>query len=247
MLESFPKPKSIIEKSKKSLEKFGRFALLTTMLMGAGESIAQEKIESPEQSKAKIVELQKEAAAKEKNIVDNFKRIVTEGKLPGAKVMKGEFGKTPARQFIMPSGEQITVGYEDFQMTKPLWIMHQEKGGKWLMVDIGIDGSINKMVNYNPDEIGAENFAELYAFTPNKDMVESAKTTADLNPEDVKVFELNQDQNQDYTINVIDFNDGSSENLSGDQALRLAEKAQGTLTQKITDFEEQMNQGQVEK
>jgi hypothetical protein len=199
-------------------------AMLTTTL-SPKEAFAQ-KEGAPEDPKHKIELLQKQAAEQEKKIL-----ITVSEKGQKGVANPGTPFETPIGEIKTPNKETVRVGY-DKKTSQPNWFVLENEDGSMRFFDEGADGSINRVIinkqeNEKPQAKSQKN--DINTFASMDGLAEDARVIADVDPENVKIFEISFEGKQ-LEIKIVDFQTGEASIATGEAAEKLASTVQGSFT-----------------
>lgn len=240
MKESFEKPK---EQQKKSIfermRNLKNAVALTAILSFVAPAVtsAAEKADLPKEG-TKITDVEKS----KENAKENVLKIVDEIRVKG---QEGKIESIPVRKWVSPEGETIVVAFNPDG--KPLWLIDEGKGSEVLFLDKDVDGDIDRILfNREKTESSTKTRAKsafnyLKILSSTEGLASDAKTTADLMPENVKVFEFGE-ENGESLVTAIDFQTGRSEQLIGEEAEKLTSKVQGLFGDKVAQHSQEIAQ-----
>lgn len=218
----------------KKFEKYGKIVALSTLLSlpGIESAFGQEKGEQTD-IKTKIEQLKEKAAGHVKDIVVVVKE----------KGQAGKMGETPVRRWKTPDGKTATtVGYSADE-TKAQWLIHEGNDASMRFFDKNADGSVDRVIiNKENPALGARQkagFNDLKTFDSMQNLADEAGITADLDPENVKVYEISF-ENGNFVIKTVDFQTGEASELSGPDAAEMAGKVQGSFTNTMESVDQQL-------
>ncbi|KKP85986.1 hypothetical protein A3B84_02675 [Candidatus Nomurabacteria bacterium RIFCSPHIGHO2_02_FULL_35_13] len=154
---------------------------------------------------------------------DNEKKIVLQMVEHG---QKGRWNNIEVKKLTLSNGDQIIVGYD--ATGKEKWILKETGDGSRLLLDENMDGELDRMV-LNKEEKGSNSkrkaFNELKAFSSMNYLSKEAKAQADLDPEQVFLYKVEKDA-EGFKIKAVNFSTGDTEELTGPEAKKQAEKLQ---------------------
>jgi len=213
------------------IRKTGEVAALSGLItvLGSEAAIAQniqKKEAAPEDPKHKIELLQKQAAEQEKKIL-----IAVAEKGQKGVANPGTPFETPIGEIKTPDKETVRVGY-DKKTGQPNWFVLENEDGSMRFFDRGSDGSvdrviINKQEGEKPSAKSQKN--DINTFTPMDGLAEDAGVIADVDPENVKIFEISFEGKQ-IEIRIVNFQTGEAQIATGEAAEKLASTVQGSFT-----------------
>jgi len=212
------------------IRKTGEVAALSGLItvLGSEAAIAQniqKKEATPEDPKHKIELLQKQAAGQEKKILIT----VTEKGQKGV-ANPGTPFETPIGEIKTPNKETVRVGY-DKKTSQPNWFILENEDGSMRFFDEKADGSVNRVIinkqeNEKPQAKSQKN--DISTFESMDGLAEDARVIADVDPENVKIFEITFEGEQ-IEIRIVDFQTGEASIATGEAAEKLASTVQGSF------------------
>lgn len=229
------------EQEKKSIFKRMRnlknAVVLTSLLAFAAPAatLAAEKTDLPKEG-TKITDIEKSKESTKKNILKIVDRIRVKGQ-------EGKIESTPVRKWVSSEGETLVVAFGPDG--KPLWFLDEGKGSEVLFLDKDVDGDIdrilfNRQKAEGPTRMRAKSaFNYLKILLPMKELSSDARTTADLMPENVKVFEFSE-ENGESLVSCVDFQTGKSEELIGEKARELTSRTQRLFEDKVAQHSQEI-------
>ncbi len=148
------------------------------------------------------------------------------------KGQKGNIGNTKVEKWVSPDGQKLIVGYDENGKAK--WMMSEEKNGGRLLIDNNLDGSADRMVLNKTSGIKGEKsaFNEMDAFTPLDKLQENAKVEADLDPENVFIYDISA-ENNGYVVKAVNFATGESTEVTGEEANKYVAGIQGMFNDEV--------------
>ena len=212
----------------KKVEKYGKILALSALLSlpGIDSALAQDDSGEKKDLKTRIEQLKEKASGHVKNMITFVKE----------KGQSGKMGETPVKRW-KSSENVITVGFSEDEQ-KAEWMTRESNDGTYRYFDQGADGSLDRIIiNKNEPELGAKQksgFNDLKTFSTMQDLADEADVTAELSPEDVKVYQFIKDGEKHF-IKIVDFQSGEAAELSGDDADELTAKAQGLFEKKMAE------------
>lgn len=218
----------------KKFEKYSKIVALSALLLlpGIEPAFGQEKGETKD-LKTKIEQLTEKAS-------EHVKKVVVVMKEKG---QAGKMNQTPVRRWMSPDKDiNATVGYSADE-SKAQWLIHEGNNASMRFFDRGADGSVDRVIiNRENPALGARQkagFNDLKTFDSMQNLADEAGVTADLEPENVKVYEISL-ENGNYVIRTVDFQSGEASELSGAEAEELVSKVQGSYTSSVENLDSQM-------
>lgn len=216
------------------VREYGKIVALSTLLSlpGIESAFAQDKGEK-EDIKTKIEQLKEKAAGHVKDVIVVIKE----------KGQAGKMGQTPVRRWKSPDEKTVTtVGYSDDE-GKAEWLIHEGNDASMRFFDKGADGSVDRVIiNKSTPRLGPRQkagFNDLKTFDSMQNLADEAGMTADLDPENVKVYEISFEDGN-FIIKTVDFQSGEASELSGPDAAELAGKVQGSFTNSMEGVDKQL-------
>ena len=198
-------------------------------------SVAAEKTDLPKEG-TKITDVEKS----KENARENVLKIVDKIRVKG---QEGKIESIPVRKWVSPEGETLVVAFSPDG--KPLWLIDEGKGSEVLFLDKDVDGDIdrilfNRQKAEGPVKAKAKSaFNYLKILSSIEGLASDARTTADLMPENVKVFEFGE-ENGELLVTAVDFQTGESEQLIGEEAEKLTSKVQGLFGDKVAQHSQEI-------
>lgn len=204
--------------------------VLTSLLAFAAPAatLAAEKTDLPKEG-TKITDIEKSKESTKENILKIIDKIKIKGQ-------EGKIESIPVRKWVSPEGETLVVAFGPDG--KPLWLLDEGKGSEVLFLDKDVDGDVDRiLLNHqkaeSPVRAKAKSaFNYLKILLPMEILSSDARTTADLMPENVKVFEFGE-ENGESLVSCVDFQTGKSEELIGEEAKELTSKTQKLFEDKV--------------
>ncbi|MDZ7798150.1 MAG: hypothetical protein U5L76_00870 [Patescibacteria group bacterium] len=216
----------------------GKVAAIVTLLSmpGIRSLKAQEKGEGRKiKTKERIEKLVENSAEKVQKIIS----IINE------KGQEGTMGNTPVKRLESSDGSITTVGYSDDNYNNEMepneseWLLHGNEKASMSYLDEGANGSIDRIVLNNDKTnkfIGEKRaFNKLNSFVPMETLADKAKIKSSLEPKDQAIYEMNNNENE-YSIKVAEFENGKTSLLSGKEAKELTEKIQAHFYQEMSEL-----------
>jgi hypothetical protein len=213
----------------KKFEKYGKILALSALLSlpGIDSALAQDQGAEKKDLATKIEQLKEKAAASVKNMVTFVKD----------KGQQGKMGETPVSRHKSAEGVVTTVGFSD-DRSKAEWLTRESGDGTYRYFDQGADGSLDRIIiNKEEAKLGGgqkAGFNDLKTFAEIDDLAAEADVTAELDPENVKVYQFTKDGEKHF-IRIVDFQSGEASELAGEDADELTAKAQGLYGKKIEE------------
>jgi len=200
--------------------KITAFVLLSSIPAFAQSAESDEKIQ-----KQSIEKLKNDAIKSEKNISLFIGKNGQEGTINTMKV----------KRWISPSGEELIIGY-DYDK-KEICLIKQNADHSEFMIDQNFDGLVDKIVLNKQKYSGNEEFKKvkenaqgtenlLKGLSSMEDLAFEAEMRSRLLPQKVLVYELSLSKDGKSLIKSVNFSDGESSELVGEEAEKYAKTMQ---------------------
>lgn len=200
-------------------------------------TLAQTKKVKKKDTKVKIEQLEKETSKYLKNIIPAIKKKGQPGKITGT------MGKEiPLKRWQSLNGETVTtIGYSS-DGNKAEWLIHEKNDGSVCYFDNNVDGKIDRaIINKNktssPQQKSA--FNNLKLFDSMQNLAEEANITADLKPENVKVYNVSFEDGG-YVVKLVDFKSGKAYIIPGPEGAKMAGQIQTAFMCNMKNINEQL-------
>lgn len=217
----------------KNLTEVAALAVLLS-IQGINSTLAQEQGEKKD-IKAKIEQFKERAA-------NSIETIILKIKENG---QAGNFNETPVRRWVSPDKKtSIIIGYDEKNNDKADWLIYEGKNSSMRLFDEGADGLVDRVVinnentSYGDQQKSSEN--DLVTFNSIDNLAENAQVESSLDPQDMKVYEVNY-ENGEFVISSVDFQSGETAKLTGPDAEVLISKIQGLYTESLETVEDEIS------
>lgn len=209
----------------KKVQKYTEAAALVTLLSLVGTESATAQEADATQNHLSI-----EQSA---NSVDRIARTLKE------KGQSGTMGETQVRRWSAPDNSTVVVGYTPSGVVE--FIIQESKDGSMRFYDSGGDGSLDRVV-INKGNAGSHeksDFNDLKTFSGIESLAREAQVSANLEPENVKVYETLM-VGSDPVIRVVDFQTGEAYEMTGQDAASLNSTIQGKYSSIVSGIDKQL-------
>ncbi|MFH1866700.1 MAG: hypothetical protein ABIJ81_01305 [Patescibacteria group bacterium] len=157
------------------------------------------------------------------------------------KGQQGRIERIPVRRWVSPDKKNsTTVGYSDEKSSDAKWLIYEGNDASMRFFDNGADGSVDRIIIDNEarphgsQQKSAEN--DLKTFSSINELADDASVEANLDPQDIKVYEISFENGQ-FVVRSVDFQSGDSSELTGPDAEELVSKVQNSFTNSMESVE----------